>query len=170
MLNTNRTQRLRAIGALAVATAGAAAVLGPGAAAQAPSGARTVAFSEIEKATPCCIADVAPRSPSKGVPLMSPGDALVYTQMLRGADAKRLGKLYGTCTAIVGAPIFKAHYLCDVVYSLTDGTISVTGLGGFSPTSSGAVTGGTGAYANARGTFFSKSGKTKTDTVITLVD
>ena len=57
------------------------------------------------------------------------------------------------------------------MYALADGTMTATSLSKISDTSmAGAITGGTGAYANARGTFSSKPTKVGADTVVTLVD
>jgi hypothetical protein len=155
----------------ALATAGIVAVLtvGSGASAQTPAATRTITFTEIENKNPCCIADIAPKSRSKREPFMSAGDELVYTQQLRDGSAKTIGRLYGTCAAIVPGPLTRARYRCDAVYSLPDGTIVISGLGRVGdPTTVAAVTGGTGAYANATGTYSSKNSETKNDVTITL--
>ena len=70
----------------------------------------------------------------------------------------------------MGAPLSRGRYVCEGVYSFADGTLIVAGLSRFTaPTSSAAVTGGTGAYANARGTLASKTTKTGEDVIVTLV-
>ena len=165
------TRRMAVIGALAAAGATAAVIGGSGAFAQAPAGGpRTIAFTEVEKGEPCCIADIAPKSRSKREPFMSPGDQLVYTQPLQAAGGKRIGRIYAKCAAIAGAPLTRARYVCEGVYSFADGTITTAGLARISDTNGGAITGGTGAYANATGTFSSKVSKGgNTETVMTLV-
>ena len=173
MFTSIRTRRLGVIGALMSAgIAGAVISGGGGASAQAPTAAtRTIAFTEIEKAEPCCIADIAPKSRAKREPFMSPGDQLVFTQPLRGADGKAIGKSYAKCAAIVGAKLSRARYVCEGVYAFADGTLTTAGLARPNATMNGVVTGGTGAYANARGTFSSKDDSTGGDskTVVTLV-
>lgn len=173
MLTSTRTRRLGAIAALASAGVAFAVIgAGGGASAQTPETTRTIAFTEVENAEPCCIADIAPKSRSKREPFMSPGDQLVFTQKLRGASDKQIGRLYAKCASTAGAPLTRARYLCEGVYSLADGTMTIAALVRFSETgTSGAITGGTGAYANARGTFSSKTSKPggDTSTVVTLV-
>jgi len=172
MFTSIRTRRLGVIGALTSAGVAVAVISGGGASAQTPTtDSRTIAFTEVENAEPCCIADIAPKSRSKREPFMSPGDQLVYTQPLQAAGGKRIGRIYLKCAAIAGAPLTRARYVCEGVYSFTDGTITIAGLARPGATTSGVVTGGTGAYANARGTFSSKDNSTGGDskTVVTLV-
>ena len=173
MFTSIRTRRLGVIGALMSAgIAGAVISGGGGASAQAPTAAtRTIAFTEVEKAEPCCIADIAPKSRSKREPFMSPGDQLVFTQELRATGGKQIGRIYAKCASIAGARLTRARYVCEGVYSFADGTLTTAGLARPNATISGVVTGGTGAYANARGTFSSKVDSTGGDskTVVTLV-
>ena len=90
MFTSIRTRQLGVIGALTLAGVAVAVISGGGASAQTPAtGSRTIAFTEIEKAEPCCIADIAPKSRSKREPFMSPGDQLVFTQPLQAADGKQ---------------------------------------------------------------------------------
>ncbi len=172
MFATIARGRLAAVGVLAAAGIAAAVISSSGASAQAPVAApRTIAFTEIEKANPCCIADIAPKNRSKREPFMSPGDALVFSQVLRAAGGKNIGRLYAKCAAIVPGPLTRARYLCEGSYAFADGTLTSSGLSSFSnPTSTGAITGGTGAYANAHGTFTSKQpkGGGNTETIVTL--
>jgi len=164
--------RIAAVGVLAAAGIAATVIAGSGASAQTPAaGPTTIAFTEIEKAEPCCIADIAPKNRSRREPFMSPGDALVFSQVLRAAGGKNIGRIYAKCAAIVPGPLTRARYLCEGVYSFADGTLTISGLSSFSQTTmTGAITGGTGAYANARGTFTSKAPKpgANTQTVVTL--
>jgi hypothetical protein len=158
------------LGALTLAAVGAAVLYGTAASPQSPAASpRTIAFTEVENKTPCCIVDAAPKSRSKREPMMSAGDQLVFSQKVRDPSGKPIGTLYGDCTAITKAPLTRARFICDGLYAFTDGTMTATGLGGVgAPSSTGAITGGTGAYANARGTFSSKATKTGNDTIVTL--
>ncbi len=163
--------RTAAVGVLAAAGIAAGVIAGSGASAQTAAGPTTIAFTEIEKAEPCCIADIPPKNRSRREPFMSPGDALVFSQVLRAAGGKNIGRIYAKCAAIVPGPLTRARYLCEGAYSFADGTLTISGLSSFSQTTmTGAITGGTGAYANARGTFTSKAPKpgANTQTVVTL--
>jgi hypothetical protein len=170
MSTTTRMRRVSRLGAVTIAGIGAAVLYGSVASPQTPAASsRTIAFTEVENKTPCCIVDVAPKSHGKREPMMSPGDQLVFSQKLRDPSGRPIGTLYGDCSAITEAPLTRGRFICDGVYSFTDGTMTATGLGGVgAPTSIGAITGGTGAYANARGTFSSKTTRTGNDTLVTL--
>jgi hypothetical protein len=91
--------------------------------------------------------DVAPRGE---VP--SPGDSFVVTNELRKAG-ERIGTLHAQCvvTRRVADPD-RTPLLCQGVYKFKDGTITGTALLSANPTTTIAVTGGTGAYAGASGT------------------
>ncbi len=160
------------LGALTIAGIGAGVLYGSVASSQTPpAGPRALAFTEVENKTPCCIVDVAPKSHSKREPMMSPGDQLVFSQKVRDPSGKPIGTLYGDCSAITHAPLTRARFICNSVYAFSDGTMTATGLGGVgAPTSTGAITGGTGAYANAHGTFSSETTKTGNDTIVTLTN
>ena len=86
------------------------------------------------------------------------GDLIVFTNPLADASGRRVGRLHAACVTTTGARDFRRSVLtCDVVMVLRDGTltgqaISRPGV----PTTTGAVTGGTGAYANARGVVVDK--------------
>ena len=172
MPTTTRRRRLSVLGALSLAGVGAAVLYGSAGSSQTSAASpRTIAFTEVENKTPCCIVDVAPKSHSKREPTMSPGDQLVFSQKVRDPSGKPIGTLYGDCTAMNKAPLTRTRFICDGLYAFTDGTMTATGLGGVgAPTSTGAITGGTGAYANAHGTFSSKTTKTGNDTIVTLTN
>jgi hypothetical protein len=71
------------------------------------------------------------------------------------------GSRYLLCAAAKqGASIETALYSCQVTYTLANGTITAAGVAriGASAPVTVAVTGGTGAYAGARGTLTSQSG------------
>ena len=74
------------------------------------------------------------------------------------------------CTAVVAARrADNASYACEGVVVLGGGTLSIqTFLAHAGATVHGTVTGGTGAYANARGTLHSRPTKTGADDTVTL--
>lgn len=78
----------------------------------------------------------------------SPGDMLVFTELLFDARGKRIGSDAATCVRL-----FDATSLCTGLYKLPGGQVTVQllqpGPGG---TYDQAITGGTGRFAGARGT------------------
>jgi len=156
-----------ALGLAALAAAACAMVLGSAASAQ---GSTTLAFKELNKGSTFDFVDQAPLSTRKGEPSASAGDRIVFTNPLADATGKRIGRLYIHCTAVIAARLApKAPYACEGVVVLGGGTLSIQAfLPHAGATVHGAVTGGTGTYANARGTFLSKPTKTGADDTITL--
>ena len=156
-----------ALGLVAVAAIGCALVLGSAASAQGPT---ALAFKELSKGSTFAFVDQAPLSKGKGEPSASAGDLIVFTNPLVDATGKRLGRLYMHCTAVVAARrADNASYACEGVVMLGGGTLSIqTFLAHAGATVHGTVTGGTGAYANARGTLHSRPTKTGADDTVTL--
>jgi hypothetical protein len=140
-----------ALGALA-----AAALIGPGASAQTPGG-RTITVTELEKgSTFKHVRNTKPKSPKAN----SLGDVLVFTNPLADASGQVVGKLHAVCATTVGARNFlKSVMTCGGSIVLRDGTLTWQATFKVDESSiTGAVTGGTGAYANARGVLVSKQG------------
>ena len=151
-----------ALGALAAITL----LVGPGASAQSPAG-RTLTFTELEKgATFKHVRNTKPKSPRAN----SLGDVLVFTNPLADASGQVVGKLHASCATTVGARNFlKSAITCNGAAVLRDGTL--TWQAAFkvgASTVNGAITGGTGAYANARGVLTSKEDRSGTHDTITL--
>jgi hypothetical protein len=105
----------------------------------------------------------------------SQGDVIAFTGPLIDAAGARAGRLHWTCITTVGGRTFeKSTNTCHGVFALRDGTLTIQ----FNLTPGGhrrgaftaAVTGGTGAYANARGVVISRSAADGRDDTITLVD
>jgi hypothetical protein len=145
-----------------------ALVLGSSASAQ---GAKTLTFKELDKGSTFAFVDNAPTSKAKGEPAASIGDAIVFANPLTDGAGKHIGRLYVHCTAVVAAPQAKnAAFSCEGIMVVAGGTLSVQV---FLPKAGakvhGTVTGGTGAYANARGTLVSRPTKAGADDTITLV-
>jgi hypothetical protein len=148
---------------LAAAAVLATGALGTGASGQAP--ATTLTLTELaEGSTFTHIRNTRTRSSRAN----SQGDLLAFTNPLADASGRRVGTLSASCTTTSGARSFQRSTLtCLAVIALRDGTLTVQG--NTSPgrrTTTGAVTGGTGTYANASGVLVSK--QTRSGTVDTI--
>jgi len=155
-------------GAVALAIGVCALVLGPSASAQ---DAKTLTFKELDRGSTIAFVDNAPTSNAKGEPSASIGDAIVFTNPLTDRAGKRVGRLFAHCTAVVAArQANKAAFTCEGIMVVDGGTLYVQAfLSKAGATVHGTVTGGTGAYANARGTLVSRPTKAGADDTITLV-
>lgn len=156
---------------LAVAGLGVvgAVALGAGASAQAPAGT-TITVTELSEGSTFRIIDEPPRSRSQRNPRFSVGDRLIFTNPLDDAAGNRVGRLHAVCTVTRGGTFARAVVVCEGGYVLRNGALHVmvsTRLSG--DTTNGSVVGGTGAYANARGTFTSDNSEDDNRTTITLV-
>jgi hypothetical protein len=168
---TTRRSTLRTVAALGVAGLALAAIvvsLASGASAQDPA-ARTLTFKTLDKgSTFTHVRNTKPRSRRSN----SMGDGIVFTNPLADGSGKVVGRLYADCTTTKGARNFlRSTITCAAVVVLTDGTLTLQanskpGV----PTTTGAVTGGTGAYANARGVFAAEDAGAGGETTFTLVD
>jgi hypothetical protein len=162
MHNRRRLATFLALPVLAVP----AVLLGPGASAQ---GGRTLTLTELEKgSTFTHIRNTKTKSPRAN----SLGDVFAFTYPLADGSGQVVGKLHVDCVTTIGARNFlKSVLTCSGVADLRDGTLTVqanTRPG--DATTTGAVTGGTGAYANARGVFVSERARSGSVDTITLVD
>jgi hypothetical protein len=136
------------------------------ASAQAPG--RTLTFKELDKgSTFIHIRNTKAKSQRSN----SMGDVIAFTNPLADASGQRIGKLYAHCTTTVGNRNFlKSTITCALVLVLRDGTL--TGQANVTPAaaaSTGTVTGGTGAYAGARGVVVSTPTDSGSDDTVTLV-
>ena len=116
----------------------------------------------VEHETGASEADMPPVGPSVG-------DQFLGTNPLfNGSDTRRVGRQVGVCTraSTTTPPVF----YCDLTYQLARGMITVHGI---FDTSTGkvvsAVTGGTGAYVNARGKAISVFGSVTSAHSIKLI-
>jgi hypothetical protein len=128
----------------AVAAAGALAVTGS---AEAPSG-QTIKV--VEKGGTEKFVDVAPKA--KGF-APGAGDAFLFSSPLLDAANKRVGKLDVRCDFTTGGRT--ARGICQGVFSLPGGDLLLAARLSTASSVKGAIVGGTGAYAGARGTFTS---------------
>jgi len=128
----------------------------------------TLTFTELEKG-----ASFSHIRNSKGAPRRSnlQGDLIVFTNRLADASGKVVGTLHVQCvTTAPSLNFLKSKLTCGGVMALRGGTMMLQAI--TSPgvrTTSGAITGGTGAYANARGTFTSVERRGGSTDTITLV-
>jgi hypothetical protein len=161
-----RTTRTTAVLVALLGVLAAVVLLRSSASAQEPE-TRTLTLKELERGS-----TFTHIRNTKGAPQRSnlQGDLLAFTNPLADASGKRVGKISVSCTTTTGARNFvKSTLTCVGVLALADGTLTVQANSSpGSPTSTGAVTGGTGAYANARGVFSSTEGQGGSDDTITL--
>ena len=129
---------------------------------------RTITLKELDKGS----AFKHIRNTKAGHRANSMGDVIAYTAPLTDVSGKPVGKLHSSCVTTSGSRNFeRSRANCGGVVALTDGTLTVQFLLDPSEsTTSAAVTGGTGAYANARGTVVSKGTKAGADDTIVLAD
>ena len=140
------TRKLSLVAAAALAAA--AAVLLPAGGAQANRTTGTVLELKVT-ATKLSTVDVPPLITSKRSP-ESPGDEVIAgVSKISGAGT---GRRFLVCAVTQTAPsIEQALYACQLTYKLTGGTITASGVVHLNDTAAAAITGGTGAYAGARG-------------------
>jgi hypothetical protein len=150
-----RNRKAAALLVSVAAITASALVLTAGGQAQQPSGQTVVLQNSAMRLAEV---DVPPLVRSKRSPA-TPGDEVIATSKVSGAAT---GARYLFCAAAKqGKSIETALYACQVTYTLANGTITAAGvarIGGSAPVTV-AVTGGTGAYAGARGTLTSANGK-----------
>ena len=156
--------------AAVLAIAAGAAVAAVGQTSPPPSG--TLTFKELDKGSKFAFIDNPPRSKRKGEPSASIGDDLTFGNPLVDGAGKRIGTLYVHCTIVRGSRrILNASTLCNGAYAFAgQGTLTIEALAApiSAKTVTGTITGGTGKFANARGTFQSTSTKTGSDDTVTF--
>lgn len=147
-----------------------AAVLAVSASAEPKGKTTTITFQEQEsgKGSSFKFIDNAPKSKLRhGFPAkISAGDEFVF-QNPDFAEGKRIGRTQVVCVATKAARRFdKADFQCEGTFVFSNGTLAVSAIAGSGSKTEGAVTGGTGVYAAARGTFASvETGKVSNVTV-----
>jgi hypothetical protein len=163
-----RFSRLAAALIAVLALLAAVAGLRSSASAQAPPG-RTLTFTELERGSTFTHIRNTKRAPQQS---NLQGDVLAFTNPLEDAAGARVGKSSVTCITTTGARNFlKSTMTCAGVITLRDGTLTLQGNTiPRSRTTTVAVTGGTGAYANARGVYVTTGARGGSQTTITLVE
>jgi hypothetical protein len=163
----------RRLAALAAAALTTAAVAAPAIAQSGGGGSSTtVTFTQLDKGSTFHFVDLPPRTKLvKGNPKkISAGDEFIITAPLADSGGARIGELRAVCVATHTTKQFNAaHALCNGDFTFTDGSSLVANVADLAvPTTNGAILGGTGQYANARGTFTSSNASNALVTV-TLV-
>ena len=157
---------------LPAAAAAAAVAIAIPVAASSQGGPQTINLTEHNKGSTFNYIDNPPRNPHKKRPVFSPGDEFVFTNPVTDSAGARDGELRAKCTTLRKAPASdkgfnQSHPVCAGALVLRDGTIFLNVAEGGNNVS-GAVAGGTGAYANARGTFQTTNTKSGSNDVVTL--
>jgi hypothetical protein len=145
---SHRNRTVAALLASAAAITTTALVLTAGGQAQQPAGQTLVLRNSAMK---IANVDVPPLVRSKRSP-ETPGDEVIASSKVSGAAS---GARYLVCLAAKqGKSVETALYSCQVTYNLANGSITAAGVARIEPSPPivVAVTGGTGAYAGARGT------------------
>ena len=152
--------RLGLLAALAATAVTVLAVLASSGGAQ--SGERTIVLSQPAQWVPVLV-DQRPRMGRGRGNAFSPGDQLISTHRLVDAAKRPAGRLELDCTTVSRSrSTYSTRFLCTGVAHLADGDLFLGAR--FRPpregasTVRGALTGGTAAYAGARGTFSSTTG------------
>lgn len=154
MHNPRRITAALALPAVAAAVATIAMTTGAQAQGGIPTG--TLTFTELERGS-----TFKHVRNTKGAPQQANrhGDQIVFTSRLADAGGAVTGRMHVECVTTTGARDFRKSLMtCSGVMAVRDGTLTLQALvsaGG--DATSGAVTGGTGAYAGARGTFTSEA-------------
>jgi hypothetical protein len=160
---------IRSTAALAVLLGLLAAVLMLRSSASAQdAGARTITLRETERG-----ATFAHIRNTKGASRRSnlAGDVIVFANPIVDAAGKRIGQTSVSCVTTTGARNFmKSALTCHGVSELPDGSLMMQAIVSPDAPTTGVVTGGTGAYANARGVFTSRDGQSGSQTTITLAN
>jgi hypothetical protein len=131
----------------------------------------TLTFKEPEKGSTFAFVDNAPKAPRKhGFPTkFSAGDEFIFTNPME-MEGKRVGHLHVVCIATsTGKNPVAAGFICNGIAKLSNGTLVFAAMLAEGATK-GAIVGGSGAYAGARGTFVSHEGKGSSTTTVTLIE
>ncbi len=166
-----RAERWMANGAIVLATLAVGQMLiwtaVSAASAQDPA-TRTLTFTELEKgSTFKHVRNTKTRNQRSNLL----GDLIVFTNPVADSGGKLVGRLHVQCVTTVGSSNFlKSKLTCSGVIATAQGSLALQAItSAASPTTTGMITGGSGAYANARGTFSSVEGKSGSTDTITLV-
>jgi hypothetical protein len=166
---------MRRTGGLIAATAVIAVAASTGGNAQ-TAGSRTVTFFEDGSSGTFAFIDNRPHSPAANPDSpkarFSLGDQAVFSErLLDRAGGKAVGRVFATQTVVAGSRFPRVTNLIHAVFRLQDGQIVIdAAVDARHPEKvRAAVTGGTGAYEGARGTFTTSPGKTgNTDQIVLL--
>lgn len=133
------------------------------------SAASTVlTFREPVKGSTGSFIDNAPKSRAGK---FSAGDEVIFTNTLE-VEGKIVGKIRAVCIATESSrSVIVAGFFCTALAKIPGGTlVLVAPLSESGTGTEGAVTGGTGKYAGARGTFVVEEGRRSDTNTITLLE
>lgn len=166
------------LASLLTAAGFAAALIAPAALAQSqPAGPQVLTFRELTKGSTFQVIDNPPRSAQRnGFPTrFSAGDEFIFTAPLADARGK-LGELRAVCTVTHATSVKKesdfdkTKVFCRGVFVTRGGALFLEVANTADKVTRGAITGGTGAFVGARGTFTSTERKDgHSDDVVTLL-
>lgn len=130
---------------------------------------KTLRFNEKETSN-FGFADNPPKAKlgQQGPDMLSDADTITFSSDMTDASGKDVGDLEGTCATTRKGRFAQASVTCQATMTLPKGRLflAVGGAGAIgSGTTSGAVTGGTGDYAGATGTFTSVGESNAKDTI-----
>ncbi len=132
----------------------------------------TITFKELEKGATFHFLDNSPEATlNHGVVSISPGDELLSTNPL-SIKGRIAGKMRVICTATRAGNtknVNSAGFNCSGIARIPGGTLILEGEGREGPIE-GAITGGTGIYAGARGTFVSRPNRGFSTITATLLE
>jgi hypothetical protein len=160
--------------ALPLAAAGlVAAALAAPVLAQSSGGGQTLTMHQLNKGSRFDYIDNAPRNKNpRRRPVFSVGDQFALASPLADGSG-RIGELRVTCVitkkTLAGNSFNPGHPLCSGAFVLKSGALFASTVDDGAKETSGAIVGGTGAYAGARGTFTSTTTKAGADVVINLL-
>jgi hypothetical protein len=161
MTRTVNTPKLLAgLATVAVVATAAVTVAGTGAAAAPGASSRTKTMTFVTKSTSFDVVDNAPA----GAPeTLSPGDLFIESEAL-SSKGRKVGRSDILSVAMGGQRVKSL-----ATATLREGTIEFGGTIPRSDSFTLAITGGTGAYANARGTAAITSGETSGRTTLSII-
>jgi hypothetical protein len=140
--------------------------------ASAIAGPTILSFKELDKGATVHFVDTAPAAKLEhGTPFFSPGNELVTTIPL-AMEGKRVGKIRAICIATTSGNTRKpssSNFICNGIARRPGGSLILAGEAGEGVTE-GAVTGGTGIYAGARGSVITQAGRGGSTTLVTFVE
>jgi hypothetical protein len=133
----------------------------------------TLTFKEPEKGSTFAFVDNAPKSQLQhGFPTkFSAGDEIIFTNPIEIAG-KIVGRNHVVCTATKNASskhFATAEFLCTGLARISGSTLVFSAMLSEGNTE-GAITGGSGTYAGARGTFVTKEGKGTSTVTVSLLE
>jgi hypothetical protein len=118
-------------------------------------GSTTLTFVERNNEGTFRFIDVRPKSPRPGQRISAGDMFLGSNRLYNAANKRRRGKLFFKCTAVVASRTGNSPFLCEGTARFSDGTLVISAVLQGERDPAGAITGGTGAYEGASGSFSS---------------